>query len=33
MEIRRILVVDDEENMCHMLSMVLGKAGYQVDYV
>ncbi len=33
MEIRRILVVDDEENMCHMLSMVLGRAGYQVDYV
>ncbi len=32
MEIRRILVVDDEENMCHMLSMVLGRAGYQVDY-
>ncbi len=31
MEIRRILVVDDEENMCHMLSMVLGRAGYQVD--
>ncbi len=31
MEIQRILVVDDEKNMCHMLSMVLGRAGYQVD--
>jgi two-component system response regulator AtoC len=27
----RLLVIDDEENMRHMLSTVLGKAGYQVD--
>jgi two-component system response regulator AtoC len=27
----RLLVIDDEENMRHMLSKVLGKAGYQVD--
>lgn len=27
----RLLVIDDEENMRHMLSTVLGKAGYRVD--
>lgn len=27
----RLLIIDDEENMRHMLSTVLGKAGYQVD--
>jgi two-component system response regulator AtoC len=27
----RLLVIDDEENMRHMLSTVLGKAGYKVD--
>lgn len=27
----RILVIDDEENMCHMLSTILKKAGYDVD--
>ena len=29
--IRRLLVIDDEENMRHMLSTVLGKGGYFVD--
>ena len=28
---KRLLVIDDEENMCHMLSTVLTKAGYMVD--
>lgn len=31
MDIQRILVVDDEVNMCHMLGMVLGRAGYKVE--
>ena len=29
--IKRLLVIDDEENMRHMLSTVLGKGGYFVD--
>ncbi len=29
--IKRLLVIDDEENMRHMLSTVLGKGGYRVD--
>ncbi|MGD8520158.1 MAG: sigma-54 dependent transcriptional regulator [Desulfobacterales bacterium] len=29
--IKRLLVIDDEENMRHMLSTVLGKGGYLVD--
>jgi two-component system response regulator AtoC len=28
---RKILVIDDEANMCHMLAAVLKKAGYDVD--
>lgn len=28
---KRLLVIDDEENMRHMLSTVLAKAGYRVD--
>jgi len=28
---KSILVIDDEENMCHMLTTVLSKAGYAVD--
>ena len=28
---KRLLVIDDEENMRHMLSTVLGKAGYTVE--
>ncbi|MFW6052741.1 MAG: sigma-54-dependent transcriptional regulator [Desulfosalsimonas sp.] len=28
---KRILVVDDEANMCHMLSLLLTEAGYEVD--
>ena len=28
---RRLLVIDDEENMRHMLASLLGKAGYLVD--
>jgi len=28
---QRILIIDDEVNMCHMLTMVLQKAGYAVD--
>jgi two-component system, NtrC family, response regulator AtoC len=28
---RKILVIDDEVNMCHMLATVLRKAGYAVD--
>jgi two-component system response regulator AtoC len=28
---KRILVIDDEANMCHMLAVVLKKAGYEVD--
>jgi len=28
---RSILVIDDEENMCHMLATVLTKAGYAVE--
>ena len=28
---KSILVIDDEENMCHMLATVLTKAGYTVD--
>jgi two-component system response regulator AtoC len=28
---QKILVIDDEANMCHMLSAVLKKAGYSVD--
>jgi two-component system response regulator AtoC len=28
---RRLLVIDDEANMRHMLSTVLKKAGYRVD--
>ena len=27
----RLLVIDDEENMRHMLSTVLKKAGYMID--
>ncbi len=28
---KRLLIIDDEENMRHMLSSLLGKAGYAVD--
>ncbi|TFG44271.1 MAG: response regulator, partial [Syntrophobacterales bacterium] len=28
---QKILVIDDEANMCHMLSAVLKRAGYSVD--
>jgi two-component system response regulator AtoC len=28
---KRLLVIDDEENMCHMLSSMLKKDGYRVD--
>ncbi len=28
---RRVLIVDDEENMRHMLSVILSKEGYEVD--
>ena len=28
---QNILVIDDEANMCHMLSAVLKRAGYSVD--
>ena len=28
---KRLLIIDDEENMRHMLSAMLGKSGYQVD--
>ena len=28
---QKILVIDDEVNMCHMLTAVLKKAGYAVD--
>ena len=28
---KRLLVIDDEENMRHMLSKVLGKTGYIVE--
>ena len=28
---KSILVIDDEENMCHMLATVLTKAGYKVE--
>ena len=28
---KSILVIDDEENMCHMLATVLAKAGYEVE--
>jgi two-component system response regulator AtoC len=28
---QRVLVIDDEENMRHMLEMMLGKAGYRVE--
>ncbi|MCJ7663271.1 MAG: response regulator, partial [Desulfobacterales bacterium] len=28
---RRVLVIDDEENLRHYLQMVLGEAGYQVE--
>ena len=28
---QKILVIDDEANMCHMLAAVLKKAGYEVD--
>ena len=28
---KSILVIDDEENMCHMLATVLSKAGYEVQ--
>lgn len=31
MEKKRILVIDDEENMRHMLAVLLEKEGYQVD--
>ena len=31
MEDKRILVIDDEENMRHMLAVLLEKEGYQVD--
>jgi len=31
MERGRILVIDDEENMRHMLAMLLEKEGYQVE--
>jgi len=31
MEEKRILVIDDEENMRHMLALLLEKEGYQVD--
>lgn len=27
----RILIIDDEENMCHMLSKLLAKEGYETD--
>jgi two-component system response regulator AtoC len=27
---KQLLIIDDEENMCHMLATVLGKAGYDV---
>ena len=30
-EKQKILVIDDEANMCHMLAAVLRKAGYEVD--
>jgi two-component system response regulator AtoC len=30
-EKQKILVIDDEANMCHMLTAVLRKAGYEVD--
>lgn len=30
-EKQKILVIDDEANMCHMLTAVLKKAGYEVD--
>ncbi|MDH3558252.1 MAG: response regulator, partial [Deltaproteobacteria bacterium] len=30
-EEKRILVIDDEENMRHMLALLLEKEGYQVD--
>lgn len=32
-EKQKILVIDDEANMCHMLSAVLKKAGYEVETV
>jgi two-component system response regulator AtoC len=28
---KRLLIVDDEKNMCHLLSVLLEKAGYQID--
>ncbi len=31
MRVKRVLVIDDEENMRHMLSIMLEKAGYHVD--
>ena len=31
MEEKRILVIDDEENMRHMLAVLLEKEGYQVE--
>jgi two-component system response regulator AtoC len=30
---QKILVIDDEVNMCHMLAVVLRKSGYEVDSV
>lgn len=30
-EKQKILIIDDEANMCHMLAAVLKKAGYEVD--
>ncbi len=31
MDSKRMLIVDDEDNMRHMLSLLLGKSGYAVD--
>ena len=28
---KRLLIIDDEENMRHMLSSLLNKSGYRVD--
>ncbi len=30
-EAKRLLIIDDEENMRHMLTMLLRKSGYQID--
>ena len=30
-EVKRLLIIDDEENMRHMLSAMLKRSGYTVD--